>query len=178
MFKPKLEAILSDIILISEVAALAAEADLLGEDQSVDSFEEVEPKFEKQRSLPQVRWASVRFKRDSLTQLSKGSGDEDILNGPATDVGSGSRAIPPSIGAPMVGGGAEVPHAALGRDISAITATERSYQGRVKLKYLLDRWDEPKNKQDRVRSLCALPCICLSVSFRMGFFSTDTSSPF
>jgi hypothetical protein len=113
-YKPKLELILNDIILISEVADLAEEADLLPEDIEQETKKEMaqENRLKRRSNLNQVRWSSVRFQ-------GKGSSLEDEG---------------------MFGDRPRDRFAGLDKDSS----------GRLRIKNLLDRWDEPINKSDRV----------------------------
>lgn len=135
-YKPKLELILNDIILISEVAELAEEAENLPEDIEQEAKKEMaqENRLKKRPALNQVRWSSVKFQ-------GKGSNLGDEADDPASP--SPPSNDPSSQGAPeraMFGDRSRACFSDLGRDSS----------GRLRIKNLLDRWDEPTNKSDRV----------------------------
>ena len=134
-YKPKLELILNDIILISEVAELAEEAENLPEDIEQEAKKEMAQENRlKKRSLNQVRWSSVKFQ-------GKGSrlGDEgDEPPSPPS----------PSTGPPSQGAARRAMFGDRSRD--RFSGLERDSSGRLRIKNLLDRWDEPTNKSDRV----------------------------
>jgi hypothetical protein len=134
-YKPKLELILNDIILISEVAELAEEAENLPEDIEQEAKKEMAQENRlKKRSLNQVRWSSVKFQ-------GKGSRLGDEGDEPPSPPSPSSA--PPSKGAS--------PRAMFGdRSRDRFSGLDRDSSGRLRIKNLLDRWDEPTNKSDRV----------------------------
>jgi hypothetical protein len=135
-YKPKLELILNDIILISEVAELAEEAENLPEDIEQEAKKEMaqENRLKKRTTLDQVRWSSVKFQGKGSNRVDQG--DEPASPTPPSS-GPPSRVAPER---PMFGDRSRDRFAGLDRDSS----------GRLRIKNLLDRWDEPINKSDRV----------------------------
>jgi hypothetical protein len=160
-YKPKLELILNDIILISEVAELAEEAENLPEDIEQETKKEMAKENTlKKRSLNQVRWSSVKFHGKGSTRLGD-EGDE-----PASP--PSSRNGPPSQGAAQRGLFGD-------RSRDRFSGLARDSSGRLQIKNLLDRWDEPTNKSDRVSCISFLLLLafgsyssCVSISLDFG----------
>jgi hypothetical protein len=148
MYKPKLEEILNDIIVITEVAELAAEADNLEDDEnsSVNKSQIVDANLKKRGALTQVRWSSVRFKKKS-TRSSMDSEDEDAsLNGSITREDSEEKrqqSVPSD----------KIPYEKRRNPTNSREISRAASSGRLRIKNLLDRWDEPVNKLDKVRIL-------------------------
>ena len=136
-----MEEILNDIIVITEIAELGAEADNLpdGDGTPMNAKELVEDNLKKRGRLPEVRWSSVKFQNRSRADSDASSilvdkGDNtnfaDIL--PFPEMPRKVAGTPP-------------------RSFLARTGTSPSKSsGLIRIKNLLDRWDEPVNKLDKV----------------------------
>lgn len=149
-YKPKLEEILGDIILISEVAELALETSAIAEEIGLDNAKiksEVETTSDKRKQARKshVRWSSVKFGEDSsfvgsaAGSADKGDGkdndddvgkddkDDDLTeDGDSDDPDSNYR-----------------PNASFGYEDSS---------RRLSIKDLLIKWEEPAMaKRDKVR---------------------------
>jgi hypothetical protein len=139
-YKPKLELILNDIILISEVADLAEEADLLPEDIEQETKKEMaqENRLKRRSNLNQVRWSSVRFQGKGSSLGDLGDEGDEPASPPSPSNGPQSQGAPER---PMFGD----------RSRDRFSGLDKDSSGRLLIKNLLDRWDEPTNKSDRVR---------------------------
>jgi hypothetical protein len=129
-----LEEILSNIIIISEVAELAAEADnLTDEEDSVNTEQMIAANLKKRGKLSQVRWSSVRFKEDGRSRLDSeettgAHGSSEHSSEQANDDGVAGRR---------------------GQNLHRSSSSSDS-TGQLRIKNLLDRWEDPLNKQDKV----------------------------
>lgn len=122
-YKPKLEEILNDIIIISEIAELAAEADLLAvEEEGLSTERMIAANLKKRGQLSKARWSSVRFKKDKALDVSSDVESDDGTSEPIT----------PNLS---------------GRHLQASESSKK-----IHIKNLLDRWEDPlSNKQSKVR---------------------------
>jgi hypothetical protein len=121
------------------VAELAAEADSLPDDStSIDTNQMVDAALKSRGSLDKVRWSSVKFKKDgqgrSRSRLDS-EGEPSELDGSfdQADEGMANDNRPLTI--------------SRARSLSRI---DRDSSGRLRIKNLLDRWEEPVNKLDKV----------------------------
>ena len=141
-YKPKLEDILHDVIIISEIAELAEEAEHLPENTHTFDTKEILKeglKATRKQSIAQVRWSEVRFhKRDPSIASEDDIGDDKDTGSASSDPQQKSPSDPPrkTYESTSVGprSGAKL---------------ERSRSGSIRIKNLLDRWDEPKNLSDK-----------------------------
>ena len=142
-----MEEILNNIIIISEVAELAAEADnLTDEEDSVDTEQMIAANLKKRGKLSQARWSSVKFKKDGRNRLDS----EDTIGAHASSSeGSNEQA----------NDGGVAGRKALLKAGSLSDSTKQ-----LRIKNLLDRWEDPLNKQDKVWMDCysAFLLFCLS----------------
>lgn len=142
VYKPKLEEILNDIIVITEIAELGAEADNLPDDAGtqMNAKQLVDDNLKKRGRLTEVRWSSVKFHSRARADSDASS----VLE--RTDTSSVGDASPvPGIARKMD----DTPT----RSFMARTSN-MSFRssGHIRIKNLLDRWDEPVNKLDKVRT--------------------------
>ncbi len=137
-YKPRLEEILNDIILISEIAELSVQSSNIA---SVIGIE----KEEKMDQLPQeinastsnesmslgsrIQWSSVKFQGGSNLQTSS-VGDDYLDEDDGTETGSHVTDCD--------------------GQTSEKSANYDSNSSRIPLKDLLDRWQEPVSKKDKV----------------------------
>ena len=145
MYKPKLEEILNDIIIITEIAELAAEAESLPEDteNQYTAKQLVEANLKRRGQLSEVRWSSVKFQKDRNRTSSVDS------NGSSSVVGSTEKLDTSLFDSP-------VPKESEAGFLKARPMMERTSMstrssGLIRIKNLLDRWEEPVNKLDKVR---------------------------
>lgn len=128
IYKPKLEEILNDIIVVTEIAELGAEADTLPEDEGnqLDTKQLVHDNIIKRGQLSEVRWSSLKFNDKTREDLAD-TDDEASLGVPKkTDSGEQH---------PM-------------RGLMARTSPMNT-SSTFKIKNLLDQWEEPVNKLDK-----------------------------
>jgi hypothetical protein len=134
IYKPQLEEILNDIIVITEIAELGAEAgDLSEEENQVDTEQVVQESLKKRATLTKGRWSSLRFNDKSGKESSgKDMDDESDDEFDDDDAKKNAEEKPPM------------------RTLLARTsAMSSSSRGLIKIKNLLDRWEEPVNKLDK-----------------------------
>lgn len=122
-YKPRLEEILNDIIMISEVAELSVESHNIAKEIGVEKkSKQYEPPKEIKAPLTasSVQWSTVKFEGgdDEPTETESQMTD---LDGDASE-----------------------------------SAYYDSNSSRIPLKDLLDRWQEPDSKKDKVNSDCLL----------------------
>jgi hypothetical protein len=122
------------------VAELAVEADSLpDESTSIDTNRMVDAALKNRGTLNQVRWSSVKFKKDGQGRSRLDSEDE-----PSERDGSFDQADEVDEGMTNDGRPSTVSRA---RSISRI---DRDSSSRLRMKNMLDRWEEPVNKLDKV----------------------------
>ena len=121
-FKPKLEKILQDVVLVSDVALIAHEAENLEQSEQI----EIDVKATKSRQ-GLGRWHSVKFEnKDEEGSEASAEEDEDVRpNTPVIGEQTGRFSRTSS------GGLSKTP------------------SGSLRIKDLLDRWEEPVNKSDK-----------------------------
>ena len=182
-YKPRLEKILADMVLLTEVAELASEAEVLSETACISSTI-----LEKKRKgmMQNTKWSSIKqfddtnvprqstssdfgdldtstekidedppliepnqSMRDAANESLTSSDDEESAKGDSNDESnddsddSSTDSKADSMGA-KVGNPATKKFRHASASISLSTGTGR-------IKNLLDRWDEPANKADKVR---------------------------
>jgi hypothetical protein len=151
-FKPRLEKILKESVLLSEVADLAEEADHL---QANESFRH-KPKPSLSKGIGSVKWFAEEDygASDSLP----GGNDDDSKDPDAESNSSSNNAT------------------SLGRmDSFGRPALSRTASGSFRVKDLLDRWEEPVNKLDKASDGSAIHDI---LKFRRALSYMDESHPF
>jgi hypothetical protein len=146
-YKPKLEEILNDIIIISEIAELGAEADNLPDAGSPENAKNlVEANLKKRGEMSQARWSSVRFKKETRVRLDS---DSSSIHGKLDSFDSSSMQGRNESGEQTSDTGTDGnKRKQLGR-AGGLSRLDSS--GRLRIKNLLDRWEEPVNKQDKVQ---------------------------
>ena len=140
VYKPKLEEILNDIIVITEIAELGAEADNLPDETGtqMNAKELVEENLKKRGRLTEVRWSSVKFQNHSRTDS-----DASSIVVDKADTSAGDISPLPELPRKVAG---TPPRSFMTRNG---TTSSRS-SGLIRIKNLLDRWEEPVNKLDKV----------------------------
>ncbi|KAG7359816.1 mechanosensitive ion channel [Nitzschia inconspicua] len=157
-YKPRLEEILNDIILISEVADLSIESDNIA---SVIGVEKKERKYEPPTEIDtpeiptvkrggRIRWSSVKFEDASILR----SGSQSLLQGDEDNTDTESK---------MTDDG----------DSSEISFYD-SNSSRIPLKELLDRWQEPVSKKDKTINASVNDIL----KFRQALTYMDLDYPF
>jgi hypothetical protein len=135
-FKPRLEKILKDVVLLSEVADLAEEAEKLQSDRehlggniggSSNEYGAIGPDRRNNRATSKMLAGSVTWEDESSRSL----GDPDALS----PVQTGQK-VPD-------------PPRALERTSSGNSSLSRSGSGHLNIRNLLDRWEEPINKLEK-----------------------------
>lgn len=150
MYKPKLEEILNDIIVLTELAELGAEADNLPDtedSEQLDTKQLIEMNLKKRPQLSEARWSSVRFKHTANRSDSDMS--SIVLDNRTDDDGGGG-----------IGGVEDSPMPERsdtkdgdynGKKGARWMRQSTTPSGLFRIKNLLDRWEEPVNKLDKVR---------------------------
>jgi len=125
-FKPKLEKILQDVVLVSDVALIAHEA------ENLEQSEQIQIDVTATKSRQGLgRWHSVKFEnKDDGGSEASAEEDEDVR--PNT---------------PVIGEQKGSEQGSFSRTSSGGLTKTRS--GSLRIKYLLDRWEEPVNKSDK-----------------------------
>lgn len=171
-YKPKLEEILKDIITITDVAELAIEsdkiADVIGMDQSSPNSEEQSPNGEDLRystrrrgRLSVIRWSDIKFQPDSASR--KGSETNEEFSLPSDD------------------GEPERIDLEFETEDEEIFKSKKLYGSSVGSRFatrtLLDKWDEPEVKGEKVRIAYTAEVYCFAsyVGFQLtwSFFGKD-----
>jgi hypothetical protein len=131
VYKPQLEEILGDIIVVAEVAEFATEADHMEDDETNEGQNPDESSQNRRASLSHARWSSLRFKKEDTHDrtCSEDSTSPEISTAPAR-ADSLSR----------------LPYEQR-KDVASGDFSESSSS----IKNFLDRWDEPASKLDKVR---------------------------
>ena len=180
-YKPKLEDILNDIVVITEVAELASEASAL----STDDLESeggaaklrAQTNSQSKRGPNDVRWSAVKFKplktqrnKSETTEESEDADDDDdnddasntssLSESNQVEAGSEEMVSQIPIRASPAFAMSEIPTS--GISVGSKTSRESS-----KIRRLLDKWLEPMNKLDKVS---LVPRCCPSIS---KFISTQ-----
>jgi hypothetical protein len=148
-FKPRLEKILKDVVLLAEVADLAEEADALQRDESFRKPETL------RQSVAAVTWLNDSDDPDR-NQFDKTNANEDDLS-EATE--SEANDDPAALKSTSRFGAPEL---------------SRTNSGSFRVKDLLDRWEEPINKLDKT----ADASIHDILKFRRALSYMDESHPF
>lgn len=158
-YKPKLEEILSKIVVITEVAELAAEATDLSVDDADTSAGDVTNSLvgghkKKRRQRNEVRWSTVQFQplrlqrdRSESTEeseivtdgLSDSMSEMDLI-----DVGSNDEGM--ELQTPYTLPSAPAPPPRRSTSMASKASSEAT-----RIRNLLDKWQEPMNKLDKVR---------------------------
>eukprot|EP00980_Cylindrotheca_fusiformis_P002337 scaffold543_cov119-Cylindrotheca_fusiformis.AAC.4 len=164
IYKPKLEKILNDIIVVTEIAELGAEADSLPEEESthVDTTKLVQENIIRRGQLSEVRWSSLKFNDSTRDDLNDSTDDE-----------SSAAASAPAGAAAVTEAKNKKPGDAPSRGLMARTSGINS-SGTFKIRNLLDRWEEPVNKLDK-HSAASLTDI---LKFRKALTYMDLEYPF
>jgi len=160
-FKPRLERILADVVLISEIATLAEQADKVEEPE----LEEENPpsswdliaqlKQPKKKSLQDFLWSPEVA--DGTPSLEEGTDEmEDSDNSFSQPPEKGTKFVESVMG----GYGEAFTSAAVAADTAQplsragrmATLLRKTDSGRLRIKDMLDPWVEPEIKGDKVRS--------------------------
>jgi hypothetical protein len=162
IYKPKLEDILQDIIVITEIAELGAEADTLPDEGELllDTKELVEDNIEGRSRVGIVRWSSVKF-----TDTDRADSDDGVM----LELDRTMYASP--VGDETKKTAAEGPHV---RSQTPSTVYKSGSSGLIKIKNLLDRWDEPVNKLDKTTESSVNDLL----KFRKALTYMDLEHPF
>jgi hypothetical protein len=182
-YKPRLEEILNDVITISEVAELSIEsediADMIGIEQSngtdfgrpdvaMESEVEAEAEARRRGRLSVIRWSDIKFEADD------GSSIED-------SVPNFQSPIPDNIGDDEGSIAEELELDSQGEGFFEKEKLYTSGSTRIAIKDLLDKWDEPVMKHEKVRADAmrffikrsfinlTLSCICVSFCSRWTY---------
>jgi small-conductance mechanosensitive channel len=141
-YKPKLEAILHDVIIISEIAELAEEAENLPEDAPSTLTEKKEIlqeglKGKRRDTMTGVRWQDVKFHKRKPSEGEEKSDDESDTSSPQPRQ---IKTFP-----------SRNDYASTSTDNFSGTTSElkRTKSGSIRIKNLLDRWDEPKDMSNK-----------------------------
>lgn len=157
VYKPKLEEILNDIIVITEIAELGAEADNLPDDtEALNTKELVELNLNKRASLGGVHWSSVKFKSNRQRTDSDASSVVDASTNVDSPAAEKTPKAPENLRARMS------------------RMSTRSSSSLLRIKNLLDRWEEPVNKLDQVRGgklILFLLLVCRYAAISRTYFS-------
>ena len=151
-FKPRMEKLLRDVILLSDVASIAMEADNLSQHPAgTPSKEEVSPDKQdsdmgpsRRRGLGEVSWTSVRFGEKEMENSAE-------LEKPTPQASSSS----PSPNDDPRG-------------------LQHTMSGNIQIKSLLDRWEEPLTKNDKVSRLQPIVSCLVQPSSPVREFSCRT----
>jgi len=138
-FKPRLEKLLADMVLVSEIADLADEATKLSEedfllDNNSSSAKDLVATLPRKTMPAKGLWSSVKFKE---TKLSDSEGEDDDNDDDDKEEEANNQ--PP-----------EEDQATHDRPM-----LKRSSSGSFLFKNRLDKWEEPERKQDKVYLLNA-----------------------
>lgn len=142
MYKQRLEELLSQIILITELAELAAEADILSETKEGEASGpgSVTDPLKRPAATGSAQWSSLRFQDDKKPPTRSSStaslAEENSIKEAMLDQVSLSPG--------------EKPRQTLRAAPTAMKQEELNTSGLFRLKNLLDRWEEPVNKLDKV----------------------------
>jgi hypothetical protein len=138
-YKPRLEEILNDIISISDVAELSADADQIAEtlgiqkEDSVDDFKRAQVEsamdLRKKKRPTHVRWNSVKFSTTGKSDTGNISEGGSNLDEASLDTGDTSGSVSPTF------------------PPSGFSSFSSSH---IAIKELLIKWDEPVNTRDKV----------------------------
>jgi hypothetical protein len=138
-FKPRLEAILSEMILVTEVAALSEQAQIMSEMAEEDKGGEAPPApVETPKALRgDVRWGDIRALDDaSPTPADTEEPEEEVLR-----VSGGSQ---------LSGGEAAFDRSsAMKQAYNMRRGMSMNSSGSLRIKDMLDRWDVPVNKAEK-----------------------------
>lgn len=158
IYKPKLEEILNDIIVITEIAELGAEASVLpGDKAQPDTKQLVEENLKKRGQLTKVRWSSLRFNEKSKKDAADVASDTDDDSSAAASAMKTAEENPPV------------------RTLLARTSPmNSSSSGLIRIKNLLDRWEEPVNKLDKASASSVNDIL----KFRKALTYMDLENPF
>eukprot|EP00934_Nitzschia_sp_Nitz4_P008165 Nitzschia sp. Nitz4//scaffold56_size114212//30547//37556//NITZ4_003939-RA/size114212-augustus-gene-0.81-mRNA-1//-1//CDS//3329554673//8155//frame0 len=152
-YKPKLEQLLSEMIVITEMAELATEADIL-------SGRDFGPQKAKDKKKPQIsaRWTNLR----PLNNSSGHSEDDDDASVDDDKV--------PNEDEPK----RQMPRPSTSDGRMSMIRSDSNLSGIIRMKDLLDRWDEPVNKLDK-RTDSTVKDI---LRFRQALTFMDLENPF
>jgi hypothetical protein len=157
VYKPLLEEILNDIIVMTEIAELGCEADNLPDDgEALNIKELVDLSLKKRSQLSTVRWSSVRFKTAPTRADSDVSDVLDQMDG---------SSVEDSLSQEKTAKDTEIP---MKQAVRQHSSRRSSSAGLIRIKNLLDRWEEPINKLDKVR--VGISCSPSSSTFRLLMF--------
>lgn len=132
-FKPQLEKILKDVSLISELSYLAEETEAFAESGVAFDLKELSAAVPKGAERMGLQSNAVAFDEDDL---SENSSDDVIKPG---DDGSLSDVL------------SDVPTGKSKGNKRSDQLLNRTSSGNISIKESLDRWEEPRNKADKVR---------------------------
>lgn len=166
VYKPKLEEILNDIIVITEIAELGAEADNLPDatGTQMNAKELVEDNLKKRGRFAEVRWSSVKFQNRSRAD----SDGSSIFVEKGDNINSGDISPWPELPRKVAPG--TPPRSFIARN----GATPSKSSGLIRIKNLLDRWDEPVNKLDKNKESTVNDIL----KFRKALTYMDLEHPF
>ena len=148
-FKPRLEKLLADMVLLTEIAELSVEAEQFAE-------EEKRKQQHQQRSFMAIpgkkrsmSWSNVTFSADADDSSSSSSSDEEAEESTTKSTLRHRNSSEPEL--------------------------ERSGSGRILLKHLLDSWDEPNYRSKQSGSNATLHDV---LKFKRALTYMDEEHPF
>jgi hypothetical protein len=173
-FKPRLEKILQDAIIVSEVAGLAQEAAMLviEDSNSQEALEVLKNanivemgKASPSKVIPRIRFGSVSFEKrhgeqdDNSASFSDDGNKSYLFEGavdpPAQSLrasGISSDVAPPeAMGSDFFSRASEAPLDAQETMCRRPPALTRTESGNLRIKDTLERWEEPEAKSEKVK---------------------------
>jgi hypothetical protein len=143
-FKPRLEKLLADMVLVSEIADLAVEAAKLNEEEEMHPEKKSSTAKELAANMPRTMptkglWSSVKFDKNTASDGSEGEDEEEEEANQVPEE-------PPKKGFEKSSQKSDRPH------------LSRSPSGSILFKSRLDKWDEPQSKLDKVNFCYSSQC--------------------
>lgn len=169
-YRPRLEKLLADILLITEVAEVASEADVIAKmtEEKNSSINEAVAEKKRAGMLSTVKWKSLKEFGGPSKSSSQDQSDSDLISSGSISLGA-SQSEAKSEDDELT----DSNESAGGNDASDSDAdpsttdngvddsaklrsgggrsTSSAYVSASKIKRLLDRWEEPVSKGDKVR---------------------------
>jgi len=196
-FKPRLERILADVVLLSDIAGLADQSALIEGDDGIDNELQQVPnqswdlllgngKKNKKESLKDILWVQPpeaevtpsmeddSTSPDSLQHVS--SQDKAAVEQHANNNNNNNNNN-------MVGEYNNTAKASDNKPVSHSQArmsrqTMQTDSGRWKIKSMLDVWEEPDSKEDKVRHIIFFSIVNGGSSFSLVCWQNSTCAPF
>ena len=157
-YKPRLQIIIDDIITITEVAELSIEADNIanvigidkGDSDSVDheTYEPTESTARRKGPFSAIKWSDIKFQEEHLSNGDSEADELASLGENQSDDGS-SKKIDLEFDTPD--------HQLFQNQKFRGTSTGTSV--RLAMKGMLDKWDEPFVKGEKVRTMYFFPIV-------------------